>query len=376
MTKPAVIFAMLQTGAEANGGIESISQVIRRLRDHRPVVLTNLANRQFEELQRLGIEAHVVPETASLGLRSNLGGYIATHRRYHRALKRLMRDTGARIVHANDPLAFQLSLSAVKTARGARIALNMRDTIDPDRRPPRNRYRFFFGAADHLFFLSEDMAARWERIAANARRACSVTYSIVDRDLFAPSDQEEESGRPIVLLSGIFRPKKGQLDFLRHVAPALAAGGAEIWFAGDFDPARDPYSAACAAAAEPLGDAVRFLGYRRDLPKLLNKARVVAIPSRYEGLMRVMIEAMSCARPVVSFDVCSAREALEEKSAAAGTVVPLGDFDGMARALLHYCSDAESSARAGRAGAEAADILFDAGEVVERYERAYRSMAS
>ena len=375
MTKPAIIFVIMQTPASANGGIESITEVMRRLRRHRPVVLTNRASERSGMWQAMGIETHFIPEFVSSGWKKRPLAYLTTHLRYHRAVKRLIRETGARIVHANDLQAFQLALSAVKSSRGRRIAMNLRDTLDPGRKPPRRRYGAFFRASDHMFFLSQDNAAWWTRVAPEASRSFTVTYSIVDRDRFAPTPPPV-SGRPVVLVSGVFRPKKGQLDFLRHAAPVLVAGGAEIWLAGDFDPASDPYSAACAEAAEPLGDAVRFLGYRTDLPDLIAKATAIAVPSRYEGLVRVMIEALSCGRPVVSFDVSSAREILEDKAKGAGVVVELGDFAGLAHAALAYCRDPAAAAQAGRIGAEAARTLFDAERVAERYENAYCALVA
>ena len=134
--------------------------------------------------------------------------------------------------------------------------------------------------------------------------------------------------------------------------------------------------AECAVAAEPVADRVRFLGYRSDLADVLRQAAVVAVPSRHEGLMRGMIEAMSCGRPVVSFDVCSAREVLENKSSGAGAVVPLGDYLGMATSLLHFATDMEAQIAAGQAGSEAARELFDPDRVVERYERVYQELGS
>jgi glycosyltransferase involved in cell wall biosynthesis len=172
----------------------------------------------------------------------------------------------------------------------------------------------------------------------------------------------------------MFGPKKGQLEFIRNVIPVLAASGLETWFVGDFEPGADPYAAACAAAAKPFADRVRFLGYRTDIPDLIRQASVVAVPSRHEGLMRGTIEAMSCGRPVVSFDVCSAREMLEEKSAGAGVVLRFGDYAGMAQALIRYSSDQDARAAAGRAGSTAARVLFDADQVVEQYERVYREL--
>jgi glycosyltransferase involved in cell wall biosynthesis len=96
----------------------------------------------------------------------------------------------------------------------------------------------------------------------------------------------------------------------------------------------------------------------------------------HEGLMRGMIEAMSCGRPVVSFDVCSARELLEEESGGAGVVVPGGDFDGMAAAILNFCSDARAASEAGRKGHETAARLFVPDEVIRRYESVYEALGS
>jgi glycosyltransferase involved in cell wall biosynthesis len=202
-------------------------------------------------------------------------------------------------------------------------------------------------------------------------RAWSATYSVVDPERFPPSPLPKAA--PIVLVPGIFWPKKGQLEFIEAVVPRLAEHGIESRFAGDFDPAANPYAAACARAAEPHSDHVRFLGYRADLPRLYAEATSIAVPSRHEGLMRGMIEAMSCGRPVVSFDVCSAREVLEP--AGAGVVVRGGDHAGMADALIGYARDSAAAAGAGAAASAVARALFDPDEVVERYERVYRALA-
>ena len=371
--KEPVVFVILQTGSLANGGLQSITEVMSRLKDHRAIILTNSDSEFSRTWRSRDMEVHICPEEASAGLRHNPGGALRTYRRYHRALTDILRNSEAKVVHANDPLAFQMSLAAVKRSRRARIALSIRGTLDPERRPPSFKYRMIFAAADHVFYLSEEMAERWRQVASNAKRSCSITYSIADPQRFR-SSPVPGGDHPIVLVSGILSRGKGQLDFIRHVVPELAAAGAETWFAGDSDFESDPYAAACAEAAEPFGTKVRFLGYRNDIAELMGQASVVAIPSRHEGLMRAMIEAMSCGRPVVSFDVCSAREVLEEKSGGAGIVVRQGDYSGMADALLRYVTDPEARAAAGHAGSAAARNLFDPDQVVERYERIYREL--
>jgi glycosyltransferase involved in cell wall biosynthesis len=368
---PAVLFLLLQTDAAANGGLSSISQIIAALKRHRPIIVTDRESPRVAQWRKDGVETHVIPSTRSSLWRNPLA-HLSAYWRYTRELRRLIRKTGARVIHANNPLALQLGLPAARST-GAKILLNLRDTIDPGRRTFKPRYALRFGAADHVLFLSNDMADRWADIASNAKRSCTVTYSIVDPKIFLPFPPNSKSPQ-VVLLSGIVRPKKGQLDFIRHVSPVLAAHGVETWIAGDFDPARDAYMRDCGDAAEPLGDKVKFLGFRDDLPTLFERCTVVAIASRHEGLVRAMIEGMSCARPVVSFDVCSAREILEEKSGGAGVVVRMGDFDGMAKAILTYCRDPEAAARAGEKGRQTASRLFARDEVVARYEHVYQAL--
>lgn len=375
MSLPAVIFVLMQSDAAADGGVSSVSQVIAGLRQHRPIILTDRDTPRVKEWRKSGIEVHIVPQSASAGLSRNPSQTLRSYARYDRFIGRLLKESGARIIHANDPAAFQLAMLPAKRSRGVKIALNIRDTIDPDRRPPSARYRLLFAAADHVFYLSRNMAERWLDVAPNAMRACSVTYSIVDPDRFRAAPLPADTEEKIVLISGLIRPKKGQLDFIRNVAPALASEGVSTWFSGDFDPTRDAYMAACAEAAAPLGDRVRFLGYRTDVPELMRRATVVAIPSRYEGLVRAMIEAMATGRPIVSFDISSAREILEQESGGAGRVFALGDFEGMSTAILDYCRNRAHAADAAAKGVATARRLFDPAEVVPRYERVYRDLA-
>jgi glycosyltransferase involved in cell wall biosynthesis len=363
-----VVFVILQSGAQANGGLRSISEIMSGLTRHRPIVLTNLESATTGEWRRQSIEVHLVEDEASAGFKANPLGTLRTYRRYYRALSRIVADSGARLVHANDPLAFQLSAGAAKR-QGARILLNLRDTLDPRRRPPKLKFRAIFGVADHALFLSREMAEAWTRVAPNAARSFDVTYSIVDLDRYAPGPGPSP-GEAMVLIPGVFWPKKGQLEFIRQTVPILAECGIASWFAGDFDPAANAYAAACASEAARFGNKVRFLGFREDMPDLYRQASAIAVPSLHEGLMRGMIEAMSCGRPVVSFDVCSADEMLAGAEPA-GAVVRQGDYAGMAHALTRFAGDPGAQIAAGRNGRAVAEALFNAGDVIERYEQAY-----
>lgn len=364
-----VIFVILQTGVGANGGIASISQIIECLQRHRPIIVTDRESARTEEWRKAGFATHVVPQTISAGSLRHPAGALSSYLRYSRELRRLVKRSGARVIHANDPAAMQLAIAPAKLT-GAKLVLNIRGTFDPEQPPSQLKYGLLFALADHVLYLSNDMARRWAAHVPNAASSFSVTYSIADPSKFRPSPIGSDE-KPIVLVSGLVRPLKGQLEFIMQSAPALVGEGIQIRFVGDFDPSANSYMAACAKAAEPFGDAVQFLGFRNDVAQLMAESAVVAVPSRHEGLVRAMIEAMSCGRPVVSFDVCSAREILEEESGGAGSVVQGGDHKTMTEAIIGYCKRRAVASAAGEKGCATAERLFARDAVVERYERVY-----
>src|SRR5262249_36018612 len=126
-----------------------------------------------------------------------------------------------------------------------------------------------------------------------------------------------------------FEPRKAQLDFLKEAAPRLRKllPQSRVFFVGDFAPETNDYARRCLAETEEagLGEAVTFAGYQSEVNQWYRALDLVVVASRNEGLARCMIESLACGTPVVSFDVCSAREILEEGEC--GAVVPGGDYE-------------------------------------------------
>lgn len=79
-----------------------------------------------------------------------------------------------------------------------------------------------------------------------------------------------------------------------------------------------------------IEDNVRFLGFRRDVARLLAVADVFVFPSRYEGLGGALLEAMAAQVPVVVTDLAVTREVLGD----AGWFFPAGDVAALATALI------------------------------------------
>jgi len=134
----------------------------------------------------------------------------------------------------------------------------------------------------------------------------------------------------LVLVVGLLNSAKGQDLALRALAagPLAARPGAVLLLAGHGDD-----RAALEALAVELGvaDRVRFLGWRDDVPALMATTDVVLLPSRWEGMPYVVLEAMAAGKPVVATRVDGARDLVEE--GRTGLVVDVGDVDAIAGAV-------------------------------------------
>lgn len=92
------------------------------------------------------------------------------------------------------------------------------------------------------------------------------------------------------------------------------------------------------AHGHPLGDRLRTLGHRDDVPELLAAGDLFAFPSVYEGLGGAVIEALALGLPVVASDLPALREILEPPLDT--LLVPAGDDEKLAAAIARCLDDA------------------------------------
>ena len=86
-----------------------------------------------------------------------------------------------------------------------------------------------------------------------------------------------------------------------------------------------------------LGDRVILLGYREDIPKLLECCDVFAFPSLDEGLPLAVLEAMAARRPVVASAIPSVAEVITHGQT--GLLVPPGEPVALAQAIQSLLGD-------------------------------------
>jgi glycosyltransferase involved in cell wall biosynthesis len=122
-----------------------------------------------------------------------------------------------------------------------------------------------------------------------------------------------------------------------------------------------------------LGDRVRFLGIRRDVPELMNAADAYVMSSAWEGMANVLLEASATGLPIIATDVGGNREVVIDGKT--GFLVPPKNPEALAQAMLHLMEMPEEERHAiGKAARQYVEANFTLDRVVDRWEALYKEL--
>ena len=158
----------------------------------------------------------------------------------------------------------------------------------------------------------------------------------------------------VAILVGRFAARKGHNYAMRAVKLASErVPGLRMIFAGDGEPESE-----LRAEAGELGvsDRVLFVGFRRDIPRLLAASDVLLLPSEDECLPLVILEAMSSRLPVIAADVGGISEAVDD--GRTGVLVSPRDAEGLAEAMVELLGDRERARAMGLEGRRKVEAEF------------------
>jgi glycosyltransferase involved in cell wall biosynthesis len=171
----------------------------------------------------------------------------------------------------------------------------------------------------------------------------------------APTEPFPLEGReaPPFLFVGRLRIRKGVEVLLE--AMARLGESPPLWIAGDGEHAP---ALRRKAEALQLGERVRFLGRvsAGQVRTLLRRARCLVVPSTYEGMPLVILEAMEAGRPIVASAVSGIPEVVLDGET--GWLVPPEDPDALAAALEAVTVDPEGARLRGEAGRHRLEAHF------------------
>lgn len=118
-----------------------------------------------------------------------------------------------------------------------------------------------------------------------------------------------------------------------------------------------------------LVDLAWLPGERADVPQIMQRMHCFVLPSLAEGISNTTLEAMACGLPVVATDVGGNGELVQ--SGRTGLLVPAGDVDGMAQALLQIYDAPDRGRAMGAMGRREVESRFSLPAMVGAYQALY-----
>lgn len=266
-----------------------------------------------------------------------------------RRLRRVLRDLDHDLLH----------LHSAKAGLAGRLAV--RGAVPTVFQPHAWSFLAVQGALRHATLAWERVALRWAHrvvcVSETERRQAEdagvavgdkarVVPNSVDTDAFAPRDRADArlrlgltEGRPLAVCVGRLSEQKGQ-DVLLQAWRTVRAGlpDADLALVG-----QGPWRERLEADA---GEGVSFVGNSTAPADWYAAADVVVVPSRWEGMALVPLEAGAGARTVVITDVAGSRETVPD---GCGAVVPPEEAEALAGALIARLGDPAMAEREGAA---------------------------
>lgn len=327
------------------------------------------------EAMRVGVAGATIPASAA-SLRLHplhtpvaLGAMAAGSAGVARAAHRF----GPDLLHAN---SIRAGLIAAPAARALRLPLvvHVRDRLPPS--PLSRRLQAALCArADAVIAISRHVAegfdpdgrARLLRVIDNPFDLGRLDPVRIDR-AEARRRLALPAGAPVLALVGQITPWKGQEDALHALAAVRASHrDAMLLVVGEtkFTARATRYDNLAymdrlrrTVATLGLGESVRFLGERADVPEILKAADISLAPSWDEPFGRTVVEAMAMGVPVLATAVGGPAEVVRD--GVDGLLLPPRRPDVWAHAVRRLLDDGRGRAAMGAAGRAAAVARFGA----------------
>ncbi len=297
------------------------------------------------------------------------------HLHFYPTFGKLVRQIRPDILHADEEsfnLATFLALRA-GVQYGARCCFYNYANIDRFYPPPFNLFeRYAFRRASHAFACTTEAAAIMRRHGYTGPLTILPQFG-VDPDLYAPSHCNLSARRNLVVgYIGRLVPEKGVLDLVEAVARLPDTIHLRLIGDGALRPAIETR-----IAALNLGARVELLPSipSTRVPDELRQLDMLALPSHTtrtwkEQFGRILIEAMSCAVPVVG----SSSAAIPDVIGDAGIIYPEGDIVALTAALQRLADDPALRNDLGQRGRERVLAHYTQAAIARSYHTAYRSM--
>ena len=307
------------------------------------------------------------------------------------ALTRCFREHKFDVVHTHTPKAGLLGPIAARLAKVPVVVHTIHGLLFHDRMPAWRRALFWMpekitaGRSDYLLAQSREDVEVAVRTHLCPREKIAYLGNGIDVERFSPqaagatrSQVRAELG---FLETDFVAGSVGRLVYekgfgeLFTAAEAITKANPNVKFLviGPTEEAarRDAVSPGLLAELERRS-AIRFVGWRDDLPRWYAAMDLFVLPSHREGVPRACLEAAAMELPVVATDIRGCREVVVPGET--GLLVPVRDPGALRQALEHLAGNPAEAAEMDRRGRRHVLENFDSRAVLQRLRAFYRQI--
>ena len=397
----------LDTAPSTGGSVVSLYELLRNLdRSHyEPLVVSYALHAYVERLRALDLEVIVwdayaegdhrpewVKEARGLGpvrwlrrlpwgskVYHALGLLMLLGRRVWpraRALRNIIKRNNVALVHTNIRVGHDREGILAAEMAGIPCVSHIRDFEELDWFD-----RWLAGRVDAFFYISKAVQECHLR-AGVAHSKGQVVYNAVDSIAFARTFDVMGTRQTLGLAANdlvvgmVSRLErwKGLEVFLHAMAIVRRrVPQARGMIVGDVVPYDREYRQSLLVLRDELGlsEGVNFCPFQGDMPMTMAALDLLVLASTSpEPFGRVLIEAMAAGKPVVATDSGAAPEIVEHGTN--GLLVPAGDVQALANAIVSVLEQPERAKEMGRKGQARVQERFDVRHYVDGVEAVYR----
>lgn len=226
-------------------------------------------------------------------------------------------------------------------------------------------------AAAGVIVLSQKARDALEPLVPEARWHVVPNGVAIQPEAAAPP----EIGRVRLLFLGNLTRRKGAYDLVEAASRAMAAGAdLEVELAGGEVEPGQREALESFIRDQGVEDRVRLIGFISGEAKdaAFARSHCLVLPSYAEGLPMVVLEAMSCGRPVIATRVGAVHEAVTDGEE--GFLLEPGDVDTLADRIAQVARDPASRDRMGRKARRRAEAEFSIEAMVRRIMAIYEGI--
>lgn len=340
------------------------NEIIRTLRKDKIKLIKIPLSKKITSVYRDEIKAN--PLTLLIYIRYLISGIYQ--------VTKLLKESRIDLLHPHDNLSKIIGGVAAKVA-GVKVVAHCRDLLKESFiEKLLILYQLLF--MDRIIAVSESNRNLF-KIDKKVSNKVQTIYNGIDLSKFDqiaqdPISVKKELGitneRFVVGIIGVFDKCKGHIYLFQAIERLISEGITNIvcLVVGN---GRERDELKGFVINKKLQDYFKFLGYRKDIPRLMKAIDVVVMPSIQESFPRVPLEAMAMKVPVIATTVGGLPEAVEDGKT--GLLVQPANVDSLSEAIKYLIKNPEIREKMGKAGRKRVENYFGIERNVRKTEELY-----